>query len=155
MPKTYLKTKLFCSLFFGNVSEYGHLRAPQQRHCVKSHRVRSYFGPYFPAIGLNAERYGVSLRFQYECGKMRTRKIPNTETFQAVRYNDKLTHFVSMFPCISMFSFSICYRILERIEINTQLTFKVNDRNGRKRYEICSKLTRKTLERASFCCLSC
>ena len=28
-------------------------------HCVKSVRIRSYSGPYFPAFGLNTERYGV------------------------------------------------------------------------------------------------
>ena len=30
-------------------------------------------GPYFPAFGLNTERYFVSLRIQSECGKIRTR----------------------------------------------------------------------------------
>ena len=29
-------------------------------HCVKSVRIRSYSGPYFPAYGQNTERYGVS-----------------------------------------------------------------------------------------------
>ena len=32
------------------------------RQCMKSVRIRSYSGPHFPAFGLNAERYGVSLR---------------------------------------------------------------------------------------------
>ena len=31
-------------------------------------------GPYFPAFGLNTQRYGVSVRIQSECGKIRTRK---------------------------------------------------------------------------------
>ena len=44
----------------------------------------STFFMHFPAFGLNAERYGVSLRIQYECRKMRTRKSPNTDTFDAV-----------------------------------------------------------------------
>ena len=55
-------------------------------HCVKSVRIRSFSGPYFPAFGLstglNTER--VSLRTQSECRKLRTRKTLNTETFQAV-----------------------------------------------------------------------
>ena len=38
----------------------------------------------FPALGLNAGRYGVSLRIQSECGKMRIRITPNTGTFYAV-----------------------------------------------------------------------
>ena len=52
--------------------------------CVKGVRIRSYSGPYFPAFGLNTERYSVSLRIQSECGKIRTRITPNTETFHAV-----------------------------------------------------------------------
>ena len=32
-----------------------------------------FSGPYFPAFGLNTEGY-VSLRIQFKCGKMRTRK---------------------------------------------------------------------------------
>ena len=50
-------------------------------HCVKSVRIQGFSGPYFPAFGLNMERYSVSLRIQSECGKMRTRKTPNTDTF--------------------------------------------------------------------------
>ena len=33
---------------------------------------------YFPAFGLNTEIYRVNLRIQFECGKIRTRKTPNT-----------------------------------------------------------------------------
>ena len=55
-------------------------------HCVKSVFIQSYSGPYFPAFGLNTERYGVSLRIQSECGKIRTRITPNTDTFHAVHY---------------------------------------------------------------------
>ena len=32
-----------------------------------------FSGPYFPAFGLNTERYFASLRIQSECGKIRTR----------------------------------------------------------------------------------
>ena len=52
--------------------------------CVKSFRIRSFSCPYFPAFGLNLERYGVSLRIQSECGEMWTRKTPNKDTFLAV-----------------------------------------------------------------------
>ena len=31
----------------------------QEAHCVKSARIRSCSGPYFPLFGLNKERYGV------------------------------------------------------------------------------------------------
>ena len=53
-------------------------------HCVKIVRIRNFSGPFFPALKLNMERYGVSLRIQSECGKTRTRKTPNTGTFHAV-----------------------------------------------------------------------
>ena len=41
-------------------------------------------GPYLPAFGMNTERYGASLCIQSECGKIRTRKTPNTDTFHAL-----------------------------------------------------------------------
>ena len=40
--------------------------------------------PYFPAFGLNTERYGLSLRIQSGGGKIWTRNIPNTDSFHAV-----------------------------------------------------------------------
>ena len=45
-----------------------------------------FSGPYFPMFGLNTERYSVSLHIQSECGKIRTRITPNTDTFYAVFY---------------------------------------------------------------------
>ena len=51
---------------------------------LKSVRIRSYSGPHFPAFGLNTEKYGVSLRIQSKCGKVRTKITPNTYTFYAV-----------------------------------------------------------------------
>ena len=47
--------------------------------CIKSLRIRSFSGPYFPAFGLNTERYSISLRIQSECGKRWTRKSPNKD----------------------------------------------------------------------------
>ena len=58
---------------------------------MKSVHIRSFSGPYFPAFGLNTERYGVSLRIQSERRKMRTRKTPNTDTFHAVLTSKKAT----------------------------------------------------------------
>ena len=49
----------------------------------ESVRFRKFSGPYFLAVGLNTEIYGISLRIQPECGKIRTRKTLNTETFHA------------------------------------------------------------------------
>ena len=53
-------------------------------HCLKNNRIRSFCGPYFPAFGLNTERYGVSLRMQSKCGEIQTRKAPNKYTFHTV-----------------------------------------------------------------------
>ena len=55
------------------------------KHCIKSVRIQSYFGPYFPAFGLNTEGHSVSLRIQSECGEIRARITPNTDTFHAVK----------------------------------------------------------------------
>ena len=41
-------------------------------HCVKSVRIRSYSGPYFPAFGLNKEIYSVPLRIHPNAGKYGT-----------------------------------------------------------------------------------
>ena len=51
---------------------------------MKSVLIRSFSSPCFPALGLNTERNGVSLRIQSKYGKIRTRKTPNTDTFHAV-----------------------------------------------------------------------
>ena len=46
-------------------------------HCEKRIHIRS-----LPAFG--PERYSVSLHIQSECGEIRTKKTPNTDTFYAV-----------------------------------------------------------------------
>ena len=53
--------------------------------CVKGIRVWSFSGPYFPAFGLNTEKYRISLRIKSQCRKIRTRKTPNTDTFYVVK----------------------------------------------------------------------
>ena len=50
--------------------------------------IWSYYGPYFPAFGLNTKRYG----------QIRTRITPNTDTFFAV-----------VITAYLMFSISLCY----------------------------------------------
>ena len=57
--------------------------------------------PYFPAFGLSTERYGVSSRIQSECGKIRTRKTPNMDTFHSVRVKGKGFYYkhTTCIPC--------------------------------------------------------
>ena len=50
----------------------------------------SFSGPYFLMFGLITDRYSVYLCTQSECGKIRTRKTPNTDTFHAVYFFRKL-----------------------------------------------------------------
>ena len=64
---------------------------------MKSVRIRSFTGQYFPAFGLNTEKYGVSLHIQPKCGKITTRKTSNTDTFHAVGVkviNVQITFFI-------------------------------------------------------------
>ena len=66
---------------------------PTRKYCLITAWKVSKYGvfpsPYFPAFGLDTERYGVSLRIKSECGKIRSRKIPYLDTFHAVK---KHTH---------------------------------------------------------------
>ena len=52
--------------------------------CEKSVCIPSFCDPYFSTFGVNTETYGVSFHIQSECGKIRTRKTPNTGTSYAV-----------------------------------------------------------------------
>ena len=49
-------------------------------HCMKSVGIWNFSGPYFPAFRLN-------FPVQFECGKIQTRKTPNTDTFYVVTYS--------------------------------------------------------------------
>ena len=55
-------------------------------HYVKSVLIWSFSGPYIPTFGLTTERFSASLCIKSKCGKVRTRKIPNTDTFHAVSH---------------------------------------------------------------------
>ena len=56
-------------------------------HCVKIVRIQSFSGPNFPTFELNTEKYSLSFRIESKCGKIRTRKTPNTDTFYAVAFS--------------------------------------------------------------------
>ena len=55
-------------------------KGTQNKYRVESIRIRSFSGPYSLAFGRITERYGAFLRIQSKCGKIRTRKTPNTDT---------------------------------------------------------------------------
>ena len=50
----------------------------------KGPKYRVFSGLYFPAFGLNMDRYSVSLRIQSNCAKVRAKKPPYLDTFHAV-----------------------------------------------------------------------
>ena len=61
----------------GNINNDAQLdikRISEIRHYVESVQIWSFFWSVFSLIGLNTERYSVSLRIQSECGEIRTRK---------------------------------------------------------------------------------
>ena len=82
LGRFYLRQILVKCTFFDFIC----LKIVKTMHCEKSVRIRSYSGPHFPSFGLNTERYGVSLPIHSECGKMRSRIIPNTDTFYETDY---------------------------------------------------------------------
>ena len=86
---------------------------------MKSVRSWNFSGPYFPAFGLNMGTYSENLCIHFECGKMRTRKILNTNTFYVV--------------CLSEESFNeeSTLNIEFRSSSASIYLFKINNRNIR------------------------
>ena len=56
-----------------------------------------FSGPYFPALGLNRERYGVSLRIQCECGKYGPEKPLYLDPFHIVLLSASFKHIYKFF----------------------------------------------------------
>ena len=70
-------------------------------HFVKGVRIRSFSGTYFPSFRLNTERYSVYIRIKSECGKIRTRKTPNRNTFHEVTISSHFMKSGEYYYCIS------------------------------------------------------
>ena len=81
-------------------------------HCVKSVHIRSCSCPYFPAFGLNTERYFVS---QSRWGKIRTRITLNTDTFT------QCSHLHSVNTTFSLYSSTYeNYIVIDRFDVSKQ-----------------------------------
>ena len=93
-----------------------------------------FSGPYFPAFGLNTERYGLSLRIQSECGKMGTRIAPNMDTFYAVHVKRFFLLFLYCFHNFANDNTLSKDRLVKILETES---------------EICSKLTIKTSDQCN------
>ena len=70
-------------------------------HCVKSVRIRSYFGPHFSRIfpqsaWIRSSPY--SVRMRENAGKIQTRIIPNTDTFYAVTFQWIFSNILKLRP---------------------------------------------------------
>ena len=83
-----------------------------QSHCIKGVRIRSFSGWYSPAFGLNMEVYSVNLCIQSECGKIRSRKTPNTDTFHALSATFLYTHPMFIFSGNLYIAFKSKYRTI-------------------------------------------
>ena len=84
-----------------------------------------FSGPYFPAFGLNAEIYRVNLRIQSKCGKKRTKKPPNKDTF--VQWVWPITHHSLTFFFLLFLLFYIFYfpPALDFRSSRSQIVFKI------------------------------
>ena len=65
-----------------------------------------FSGPYFPAFGLNTERYFVSLLIQSECGKIRTR---NNSVFGHFSSNDTLFYTTTLSRLFELFKLTSAF----------------------------------------------
>ena len=70
-----------------------HLSVPLREKCPYS----EFSVPYFPALGLNTDRYSVSIRIQPKYGKIPTRKTSKTDTIYAVAYSLLTLHIMQLF----------------------------------------------------------
>ena len=97
---------------------------------MKNVRIQSFSGPSFPPFGLNMDhKNSMSLRIQFECGKIRTRKTPNMATFHAVcigfnplpdgnktiKYNCLITN------CNHQYHLSMDYLIANKVRLSEYL----------------------------------
>ena len=80
-PKLSFELKFVCSSLTVTAQQ---VNACSTWDCVKRVRIRSFSCPYFPAFGLNTERYGESHHIQSGYRKIETRKVPNMDTFHPV-----------------------------------------------------------------------
>ena len=72
-----------------------------QLHWVKSVQIRSFSGPYFPAFGLNTERYGVSLSvFSPNAGKYGSELAPYLDTFHVDCVKALINFFLRIICCL-------------------------------------------------------
>ena len=88
------------------------IRYKQALHRVKSCRIWSFSGPYFPTFGQN---------IQSKCGKIRTRKTLNTDTVNAALILMMISALKSLLLCF--YSSYSCFLLLMQLLIVTLISF--------------------------------
>lgn len=68
-------------------------------------RTGSFFGPYFPLFGVNAETHRVNLQIHCKYGKVRTRKKVYLDNFHTVNVLLRRSHFLPFPRLIFVHSF--------------------------------------------------
>ena len=99
-----------------------------------------FSGPYFSVFGLNTEIYGVNLRIQFEYRKIRTRKTPYLDNFQAAYWLELNFNVDKNYISLKNTSFSFINRQFFIMFLGDIYMFKVNSNsngNNRKMCEIC------------------
>ena len=107
-----------------------------------------FSGPYFPAFGLNMERYSVSLRIQSECGKIRTRKnfvFGHFSRSDFCNYFRKIFDFVQVCLCLGVLSNKTNCDLLLIIYHYEWNSYYTEDSELCQSAFTCSKLTTETL----------
>ena len=114
-------------------------------------------GPYFPAIGLNTERYFVSFRIQSKFGKIQTRITPNRDNFYAVIYFFLSLPFLAIQKNLPQFKLNFFWWVYcQASNLFGIYLFKTINKHTSKRREIYLKLIIETpdhLLSASFWCI--
>ena len=79
-------SKLFWKWFIQILkgSDFTISTSTKQKSLRKKCPYSEFFWSVFSSIRMNTERYGVSLRIQFKCGKIRCRETGNTDSFYAV-----------------------------------------------------------------------
>ena len=92
-----------------------HFPKIRRYHCVKCVRIPRFPCPHFCTFWRNIEIYRVHIRIQSECGKVRTRKSANEETFYTVHMNKHVcrVHTWVLYICINI---SIKYVMIKSIK---------------------------------------
>ena len=113
--------EIFCKIKLDECRTYWEVVTWALREkCAYSELFWSPFFLHFPTFGLNTDRYSVSLRIQFECGKIRTRITSTMDTFYAVELSRKYAHkgYLTFFPSYSNITLFFLTKSIGNIKLN-------------------------------------